>query len=293
MINYRFRLIALGTTSVVLAAALAFGVYKYVDLDRESDALVTANLEAHASIKDLEGRLNDAEAEKRRLEDALTQERAKTGAFERRIEEISGTVGTLAKLAETDPELLAKYSKVYFLNENYTPSALAPIKEEYLSDSSRDLEVHAKVRPRLEDLIEEAKENGIELRIVSAYRSFGTQAALKNGYAVTYGAGANRFSADQGYSEHQLGTTIDFTTAALGSGFTAFGTTDAFTWLKDNAHRYGFILSYPEGNRYYVSEPWHWRYVGEELARKLHAGNKYFYDLDQREINTYLASLFD
>ena len=227
------------------------------------------------------------------LEDALTQERAKTGSFERQIKDISGTVGTLAKLAETDPELLAKYSKVYFLNENYAPSILALIPKEHLSDPDRTLEIHGKVAPYLEELIEEAKEDGVELRIVSAYRSFGTQAALKNGYAVTYGAGANRFSADQGYSEHQLGTTVDFTTSALGSAFTGFGKTEAHAWLKENAHRYGFVLSYPEGNTYYVSEPWHWRYVGTELARRLHKEEKYFYDLDQREINTYLASLFD
>jgi len=285
--------IALATACGVLILALGFGIYRYAALDRDADAYAAANLEAHAAIKDLEERLGEAQAERLRLADALAAERAKTGLFERQIGELSGAVGTLEKLATTDPELLAKYSKVYFLNENYSPSELALIDKSHLIDVTRPLEIHARVKPKLEALIDDAADDGIELRIQSAYRSFGTQAALKSGYAVAYGAGANRFSADQGYSEHQLGTTVDFTTPALGSAFTGFGRTEAYAWLTKNAHRYGFTLSYPEGNNYYIHEPWHWRYVGRELATKLHDEGKAFYDLDQREINTYLASLFD
>ena len=110
---------------------------------------------------------------------------------------------------------------------------------------------------------------------------------------MTYGSGANAFSADQGYSEHQLGTTIDFTTDAIGSSFSGFEDTASFEWLMENAHRYGFILSYPDNNAYYQYEPWHWRFVGVDLARDLHRDEKGFYDLDQREIDTYLIKLFD
>lgn len=293
MDTHRFHLIVAGTTCLVLIAALVFGVYRYVVLDRSSDALAAMQVEAEAHIDALEAELAKVNETRADLADALAREQAKNSAFEARINAISGTVGTLSKLAATDPELLAKYSKVYFLNENYIPSALTLIKEEYRADPSRALEFHAQAEPYLETLLEEAKEDGIELRIVSSYRSFGTQAALKNGYITTYGSGANRFSADQGYSEHQLGTTVDFTTQALGSAFTTFGDTDAYTWLKRNAYRYGFILSYPEGNTHYVYEPWHWRFVGVKLARDLHRQDKSFYDLEQREINEYLVSLFD
>ncbi|MEK7495870.1 MAG: D-alanyl-D-alanine carboxypeptidase family protein, partial [Patescibacteria group bacterium] len=64
-------------------------------------------------------------------------------------------------------------------------------------------------------------------------------------------------------------------------------------WLTENAYKYGFILSYPKQNTYYRFEPWHWRFVGVALATKLHDGNKYFYDLSQREIDQYLVSIFD
>jgi len=86
---------------------------------------------------------------------------------------------------------------------------------------------------------------------------------------------------------------VDFTTLDAGAVFLKFRTDPAYRWLKDNAHNYGFILSYPEENSYYKFEPWHWRFVGVELAKMLHRENKYFYDLDQREIDTYLIKLFD
>jgi D-alanyl-D-alanine carboxypeptidase len=107
-----------------------------------------------------------------------------------------------------------------------------------------------------------AENDGINLRIISAYRSFGSQSELKSSYLMTFGSGANKFSADQGYSEHQLGTALDFTTAELEANFINFDKTTAYQWLLNNAFKYGFILSYPEGNQYYQFEPWHWRFVG-------------------------------
>ncbi len=143
-------------------------------------------------------------------------------------------------------------------------------------------------------LLESANTEGITIQVISAYRSFGTQAYLKSSYKVTYGIGtANKFSADQGYSEHQLGTTVDFTNPKTGANFVGFEKTDAYSWLQANAHKYGFILSYPKQNTFYSFEPWHWRFVGIELATKLHEENNYFYSLDQRVIDEYLINLFD
>jgi len=52
-------------------------------------------------------------------------------------------------------------------------------------------------------------------------------------------------------------------------------------------------MSYPENNEYYMYEPWHWRFVGTKLARYLDREAKNFYDIEQREIDTYITSLFD
>ncbi len=224
---------------------------------------------------------------------ALAEKEGTINAFQSTISEISNTVGTLDKLAHTDEELLKKYSKVYFLNENYAPPALVEIDRPLLNPGATNTQILARVNPYLEDLMRAAQSDGVRLLVASAYRSFATQSSLKSSYKVTYGSGANAFSADQGYSEHQLGTTVDFTTDKLGANFSGFAKEVAYQWLLNNAHRYGFVLSYPDKNSFYVFEPWHWRYVGVELAKRLHDDGKYFYDLDQREIDTYLIKLFE
>jgi len=212
--------------------------------------------------------------------------------LEKSVNEIGEKIGIIEKLTSLDEELLQKYSKVYFLSENYSPADLATVTPALLLEEDREQYVHAGILPHLTRMMADAALNETPLRIVSAYRSFGEQSALKNAYTVTYGSGANKFSADQGYSEHQLGTTVDFTTPLLGSAFTEFDETKAYQWLLGNAWKYGFVLSYPEGNAYYMYEPWHWRYVGVVLSVRLHQEGKSFYDLDQREINRHLIDLF-
>lgn len=246
-----------------------------------------------ATIAQLADDLDLTQEELDDTERDLRREKDKNEEFGETIDELTGTVEVLDKLSKTDKELLQKYSKVYFLNEHYVPEALKEIDNEWKYNESKELQLHSKVMPFFEDMVEDAKDDGVNLWVVSAYRSFETQAQLKGAYTVTYGSGANAFSADQGFSEHQLGTTIDFTTNGLGGGLDGFQSTPAYQWLLDNAHKYGFTLSYPSGNSYYVFEPWHWRFVGEDLATDLHKANAHFYDWDQRKIDGYLISIFD
>src|SRR3989344_4095811 len=170
--------------------------------------------------------------------------------FEEQINEIKSVVNILEKLRKTDEELLQKYSKVYFLNENYIPANLVEIDLKYLYDKNQPSRIHTNVEPHLYNLFENASSSGVSIKIISAYRSFGVQAVLKSNYKMIYGYGSNKFSADQGYSEHQLGTTIDVSTPAIGASFLEFETTVAYKWLIENAHKYGFTLSYPKKNTY-------------------------------------------
>lgn len=227
------------------------------------------------------------------LEDDYQEEAGRNRDFAKQIDDISETVGVLDKLSKTDKELLKKYSKVYFLNENYIPSKLATIPKDYVLAGRAEQSFHAKALPFLEDMLEAAARDGIDLKVTSAYRSFGEQAILKGAYTQSYGSGANTFSADQGYSEHQLGTTVDLSDPITAGPYLAFKDTTAYAWLLKHAYRYGFILSYPDSNSYYVYEPWHWRFVGEDLADYLHDHNLNFYDADQRKIDEYLVSIFD
>ena len=228
------------------------------------------------------------------LSDSNQTIRSRLEGFEEAVGEISSTVDILDKLSKTDPELLQKYSKVYFLNEHYVPERLVEIEGEYLYSERKPELIHALVAPHLGDLLGTAKAEGVTIFVKSAYRSFDEQKYLKSSYSVTYGVGgANQFSADQGYSEHQLGTTVDFITTGLGGQLEGFETTQEYQWMQNSAHMYGFTLSYPSNNLSYIFEPWHWRYVGIELATLLHDQNKYFYDFEQREIDEYLVNIFN
>jgi D-alanyl-D-alanine carboxypeptidase len=262
--------------------------------------LAAAGFYAHQGYARLEaGRLEalralSAERERSyELLKTLSEKEVKLSEFADKVDDLSSAVDTLETLTQTDPELLKKYSKVYFLNENYSPGGLVEIDRPYVLPQATNRLFLIRAYPYLEKMIKSARDDGVSLLVASAYRSFDTQAALKNGYTVTYGSGANKFSADQGYSEHQLGTAADFTSAKLGANFNGFAKDPAYQWMLKNAYRYGFILSYPEGNAYYVYEPWHWRFVGVALATRLHDEGKNFYDLDQREIDDYLVRLFE
>lgn len=257
--------------------------------NQKNAELVTAS----TTITELREQLHDLKDDLDDLADDYRDEKDRNEEFEDQIRDLAGTLGDLDKLAKTDKELLAKYSKVYFLNENYIPERLKQIDDKYILAGKKDQYFHARAIEHLEDLLDAARKDDIDLKIISAYRSFDEQVDLKGQFTQVYGEGANTFSADQGYSEHQLGTTVDLTTPEIGGTYTSFGETEAFAWLQDNAYKYGFILSYPEDNTFYVYEPWHWRFVSTDLARDLHRHNDSFYTLEQREIDTYLLNFFD
>ena len=292
----RFKLIIFVLVFAMIAS-FGYGGYRYFlvakELGETKDNLFLTTQEFEKKIKQLETDISQAKDENTILTELFITEQNRNALFEEQINSIQGTVNTLEKLRKTDKELLQKYSKIYFLNENYIPSDLLIIDPKYLYEKKEIAQVHINVQPYLYDLLENANFASASMEIISAYRSFGIQTSLKTSYKITYGSGANRFSADQGYSEHQLGTTIDFTTPELAASFVKFETSTAYKWLLENAHKYGFVISYPKENTYYQFEPWHWRFVGIELATKLHQENKYFYDMDQREIDTYLVSIFD
>lgn len=302
--HINMRLLLLALLIIALGAAGYLGYQNYLLLQRNAEletelaqtqsdfVSTTRNLEA--SIASLEEDLGRTISERDNLEQNLRDEEDKVDTLNAKVENLTGAVETLEKLSKTDPELLKKYSKVFFLNEHYVPAKLVGIDEQYIYDKKEELFIHGDVWPHLQNLLTDAAAEGVDIKIISAYRSFGTQSQLKSSYNVTYGAGtANQFSADQGYSEHQLGTTVDFTTSATGAAFSAFEKTPTYPWLTENAHEYGFILSYSKGNAYYRFEPWHWRFVGKILANALHAQDLNFYDVAQRIIDDYLVSFFD
>jgi LAS superfamily LD-carboxypeptidase LdcB len=111
----------------------------------------------------------------------------------------------------------------------------------------------------------EAAGQGHSLYISSGFRSYASQASIYNSLVAQVGvAGADRDTARPGHSEHQTGLTVDLNCICEGFGYQADG-----QWVAANAHRFGFIVRYPQGKEPvtgYIWEPWHLRYLGVENA---------------------------
>lgn len=302
--HFRVKIIILIIATAVLAL-IGYGHYRIFSLSGEvnrltlelasttvifkekTDILSVAVFSLDQKLASISGVLFTADQNIQNTKKSVEAVRSQIGGVEQ-------AVNTLEKLSKTDPELLQKYSKIFFLNEHYAPERLFEIDKAYLYSEKKSELIHLSVKSHLQDLLEGAKAGGITLYVKSAYRSFDEQKSVKSAYAVIYGKGnASQFSADQGYSEHQLGTTVDITTVGVNGSLGGFEKTPAYLWMQLNAHKYGFILSYPENNNYYIFEPWHWRYVGIKLATRLNTEGKHFYDLNQREIDEYLPNMFD
>jgi LAS superfamily LD-carboxypeptidase LdcB len=289
--------VAVMVIAIIVVGLFSYGTRFVIELsifNRTLRSELAANEQAEQSTQEyLQNQLAIAGSDNANLQQNLQAAQSQNSVIESQVQQISGTVGTLQKLSNTDPQLLQKYSRVYFLNENYIPASLTNIDPQYLLNKNVPEQFLTDATPFLANMLAAASQAGIDLRVASAYRSFGQQSQLKAAYTVSYGSGANKFSADQGYSEHQLGTAVDFTTPQLDALTLKFASSSAYAWLAANAYQYGFELSYPKNNPYYIFEPWHWRFVGIDLATWLHDGNINFYDAPQRTINQYLISLFN
>ena len=163
---------------------------------------------------------------------------------------------------------------LYTLGSSYAPTDLASVA--YAGIAGRGY-VRRLVLADLRALDRAARAAGIRLRVVSAYRSYTTQKATFNYWVQQEGwSTAVRYSARPGHSEHQLGTTVDFSFVGGADpwNYADFGRTRAGAWLKANAWRYGFVMSYPKGMEKYTGygyEPWHYRYFGRTLAAQQRA----------------------
>lgn len=195
--------------------------------------------------------------------------------------------------------LLVLVTLDYGLSRAYVPTGLVELSD-YLPLSvtmGYPTELRSIAAEPLAQMIDEMLAEGLQPTIISGYRSYSTQALAWNKWQQQQPDRAAIISAHPGHSEHQLGTTVDFGTPELVKivgqediqFHTYFYQTAVGQWLLDNAYRFGFTLSYPreafELTGFYY-EPWHYRYVGVELATELHEQGRFLaeYLLDTRPI---------
>lgn len=172
-----------------------------------------------------------------------------------------------------DPESIhVLVNKNHQLSSHYVPKDLEVISNQYAYDEKY---LRKEARLSFERLSKEASTLGYRIIGVSAYRDYDYQKKLYQHYVDTKGKEyADLCSARPGHSEHQSGLAID----VMGSNldYNIFEESEEFTWMIENAHHYGFILRYPKGKEHITGfkyEPWHYRYVGVELATTLYQKN--------------------
>lgn len=177
----------------------------------------------------------------------------------------------IVKIEKPD-HLLVLCNKFNQLPSDFTPQNLEKVPTEYHVDDGKAYDLDRDALNAFVDMSDRAKEDGISLKIISAYRSNEFQAYLYDKYKTNNGEkNADRYSARPGHSEHETGLAIDINDVSQ-----AFENTKAFKWLQENAHNYGYILRYPKNMETitgYMYEPWHYRYIGVETATDVKSKN--------------------
>jgi zinc D-Ala-D-Ala carboxypeptidase len=193
------------------------------------------------------------------------------------------TITTNLRCEDRIPEndLTAVVTKTYGMSREFAPSDLVLLSDYFAHEITLGYptEVRAILVEPLQAIIQEMQAVGLWPQLISGYRSYVAQAIAFEKWLEQYPDRASILSAPPGHSEHQLGTTVDFGSPELpgivGENIqfhTYFYMTSEGIWLMENAHRYGFTLSYPREALEltgFAYEPWHYRYVGIELASKL------------------------
>lgn len=161
---------------------------------------------------------------------------------------------------------LAPVSPAYAIGI-FIPENLVPLNE-YVDTKYKFMCLQQETAEALKTMSEAAKADGVILVVLSAFRSFDYQETLKSKEVIPLGSHPS--IAEPGHSEHQLGTAIDFTSGTNPAlTFTAFANSLEYAWLMEHAIEYGFVQSYQTGKEDitgYIAEPWHWRYVGPDIA---------------------------
>lgn len=176
-------------------------------------------------------------------------------------------------------DTLVVVNKERNLPSNYIPKDLATpdVAFSFNGDSPRK-KMRREASDALEDMFKAAKKDEIYLYAVSGYRSYSTQKSIYNRKVNSIGkAEAGKYVALPGQSEHQTGLAMDITGKSVSMGLSDnFANTKEGKWVKDNCYKFGFIIRYPKGKEDitgYNYEPWHIRYVGKDVAKKIYSNN--------------------
>lgn len=170
------------------------------------------------------------------------------------------------KSVKNPNSILVLVNKNNKLNKDFVPNNLIKLDLRY-SNQEKYLKKEAAIS--FYKLSEDARKLGYSVVVTSAYRSYNYQEKLFDFYTKKYGINyALMCSAKAGHSEHQTALAIDV--EGSNGDYDSFEFSKEFNWMKNNSHKYGFILRYPKNKEKITGfkyEPWHYRYVGFKIAK--------------------------
>lgn len=171
---------------------------------------------------------------------------------------------------EKNPEsLTALVNKHRYINSEYEPKDLVDMEDEYANNMFGVKVIRKDTYEQFKKMVDDAKKEGIYFKAESAYRDYDYQETLYRDYVNEYGKSeADAYAARAGYSEHQLGTTLD-----IANVWTINEGDEEYNWIDRNGYKYGFIFRYKtkfEDITGYKAEGWHIRYVGVDTATTVH-----------------------
>lgn len=159
----------------------------------------------------------------------------------------------------------------FAIERTYIPERLVPVTT--IPTGGRFICLEPSTLVALESMYDAGAKDGVTLSLISGFRSYATQEWLIENRGSTRSGSLYPSIAQPGHSEHQLGTTVDFTSGTNPSlTFDLFAQSPEYAWLTEHAWEYGFVQSYPLGSEPvtgYIAEPWHFRYVGKDIAQKI------------------------
>lgn len=183
------------------------------------------------------------------------------------------------KIITNPSDTLVLVNKNRNLPSDYIPEDLVvPNVPFYFEEELPKKHLRKVASEALEKMFDSASDENLDLIAASGYRSYKRQKNIFEYKAKQRGEEvANQTSARPGQSEHQTGLAMDITSPDMDYHlYEKFGQTKEGKWLKENAHKFGFILRYPkekENITGYSYEPWHFRYVGKEIAKDIYNEN--------------------
>ena len=177
------------------------------------------------------------------------------------------------KYTITNPSnLLTLVKKGFYLPEDYEPELVDP--EIPVAPDCQNPKMTKETSDALTKMYKAAKQEGLELVVNSSYRSYQTQVETMADFVARYNTQyANEYVAQPGASEHQTGLGVDLTSQSVVEGKRiTFGDTEEYRWVIKNCARFGFIIRFEDGTDGITGiahEPWHLRYVGEDVAKEI------------------------